>query len=279
VVYYILFHYIPMYGVIISFKKFTPAKGIAGSPWVGFKYFIEFFNAYYFVRLIRNTLLLSINSLIWGFPAPVILALLMNELRSNKYKRVVQSLTYIPHFISVVVVSGLLLEFSQLSGLFNDIAVWLGGERISYFQRPEYFRLLYISSGIWQEIGWGTIIYLSALSAIDPQIYEAATIDGANRWMKVIHITLPSIVPTIIILFIMRMGRMLTVGHEKIILLYNPTIYETADVISTFVYRKGLLEFSWSYSTAIGLFNSVINFALLIITNKVSAKVSETSLW
>jgi putative aldouronate transport system permease protein len=279
VVYYILFHYIPMYGVIISFKKFTPAKGIAGSPWVGFKYFIEFFNAYYFVRLIRNTLLLSLYSLLWGFPAPVILALLMNELRSNTYKRVVQSLTYIPHFISVVVVSGLLLEFSQLSGLFNDIAVWLGGERISYFQRPEYFRLLYISSGIWQEIGWGTIIYLSALSAIDPQIYEAATIDGANRWMKVIHITLPSIVPTIIILFIMRMGRMLTVGHEKIILLYNPTIYETADVISTFVYRKGLLEFSWSYSTAIGLFNSVINFALLIITNKVSAKVSETSLW
>jgi putative aldouronate transport system permease protein len=214
-----------------------------------------------------------------GISRPVILALLMNELRSNTYKRVVQSLTYIPHFISVVVVSGLLLEFSQLSGLFNDIAVWLGGERISYFQRPEYFRLLYISSGIWQEIGWGTIIYLSALSAIDPQIYEAATIDGANRWMKVIHITLPSIVPTIIILFIMRMGRMLTVGHEKIILLYNPTIYETADVISTFVYRKGLLEFSWSYSTAIGLFNSVINFALLIITNKVSAKVSETSLW
>ena len=279
VIYYILFHYMPMYGVIISFKKFTPAKGIMGSPWVGFKYFVDFFNAYYFVRLIRNTLLLSLNSLIWGFPAPVILALLMNELRSNSYKRIVQSLTYIPHFISVVVVCGLLLEFSQVSGLFNDIGAILGMERISFFQRPEYFRLFYIGSGIWQEIGWGTIIYLSALSAIDPQIYEAGTIDGASRWMKLIHITLPSIVPTIIILLIMRMGRLLTVGHEKIILLYNPSIYESADVISTFVYRKGLLEFSWSYSTAVGLFNSLINFVLLIATNTISRKVSETSLW
>lgn len=280
VLYYILFHYMPMYGVIISFKKFTPAKGIMGSPWVGFKYFTDFFHAYYFGRLIRNTLLLSLNSLIWGFPAPVILALLMNELRSNGYKRVVQSLTYVPHFISVVVVCGLLLEFSQLSGLFNDLtAALFGAEPIAFFQDPKYFRLFYIGSGIWQEVGWGTIIYLSALSAIDPQIYEAATIDGAGRWSKVMRITLPSIIPTIIILFIMRMGRMLSVGHEKIILLYNPTIYETADVISTFVYRKGLLEFNWSYSTAVGLFNSVINFTLLILTNRLSRKLSETSLW
>ncbi len=279
VVYYILFHYMPMYGVIISFKKFTPALGIGGSPWVGFKYFRDFFGAYYFWRLIRNTVLLSFNNLLWGFPAPIILALLMNELRSSRYKRAVQSLTYIPHFISVVVVCGLLLEFSQMGGLINDIVSRFGGERVAFFQDPAYFRLFYIGSGIWQEIGWGTIIYLAALSAIDTQIYEAATIDGAGRWKKMLHITLPSIVPTIIILFIMRMGQMLTVGHEKIILLYNPTIYETADVISTFVYRKGLLEFSWSYSTAVGLFNSVINFTLLVLTNRISRRLSETSLW
>ncbi len=279
VLYYILFHYMPMYGVIISFKKFTPALGVGKSPWVGFKYFHDFFNAYYFWRLIRNTLLLSINNLIWGFPAPIILALLINEVKNNGYKRVVQSLTYIPHFISVVVVCGLLLEFSQLSGLFNDITSFFGFERVAFFQEPRFFRLFYIGSGVWQEVGWGTIIYLAALSAIDPQIYEAATIDGAGRWRKMQFITLPSIVPTIMILFIMRMGTMLTVGHEKIILLYNPTIYETADVISTFVYRKGLLEFNWSYSTAVGLFNSAINFALLVVTNRISAKVSETSLW
>lgn len=279
ILFYLLFHYIPMYGVIISFKRFVPARGILGSDWVGLKHFQDFFNSYYFFRLLRNTVLISFYGLLWGFPAPIFLALLINEVRSVGYKRIVQSLTYIPHFISVVVVSGLLLEFGSMSGLFNQISGIFGAEPVPFFQNANYFRPIYISSGIWQEVGWGTIIYLSALSAIDPQLYEAATIDGSGRWGKLIHITIPSIIPTIVILLIMRMGRMMSVGHEKIILLYNTSIYETADVISTFVYRKGLLEFNWSYSTAVGLFNSAINFAFLILANSISRRVNETSLW
>ena len=279
VAFFLVFYYIPMFGLVISFKRFTPALGVFGSPWVGFKYFEDFFQSYFAVRIIRNTILLSVLSLIWGFPAPIILALLINEVRSTPFKRSVQSLTYLPHFISLVVVCGLLLEFSQSSGLFNDVRGWFGGEPISFFQDPRFFRSFYIGSDIWQEIGWGSIIYLAALSAIDPQLYEAATIDGAGRFRQLRHITLPSIAPTIVVLLILRMGNLMTVGHEKIILLYNPTIYETADVISTFVYRKGLLEFSWSYGAAVGLFNSVINLALVVMANWISRRVNETSLW
>ena len=212
------------FGLVISFKRFTPALGIFGSPWVGFKYFEDFFQSYFAVRIIRNTILLSVLSLIWGFPAPVILALLINEVRSTPFKRSVQSLTYLPHFISLVVVCGLLLEFSQSSGLFNDVRGWFGGEPISFFQDPRYFRSFYIGSDIWQEVGWGSIIYLAALSAIDPQLYEAATIDGAGRFRQLRHITLPSIAPTIVVLLILRLGNLMTVGHEKIILLYNSSI-------------------------------------------------------
>ena len=279
VAFFIIFHYVPMYGLVISFKRFTPALGITGSPWVGFKYFQDFFESYYFWRLIRNTILLSVYSLVWGFPAPIILALLIHEVRSVAFKRIVQSLTYVPHFISLVVVAGLLLQFSQLSGLFNDIISWFGIERISFFQDPRYFRSFYIGSDIWQQVGWGTIIYLAALSAIDPQLYEAATIDGAGRWKKLRHVTVPSIIPTIIVLLILRLGRLMTVGHEKIILLYNSSIYETADVIATFVYRKGLLDFNWSYGTAVGLFNSIINLLLVVLANKLSRRINETSLW
>ena len=279
ILFYILFHFVPMYGLIISFKDYTPSKGILGSNWVGFKHFISFFNSYYFFRLLRNTILISLYSLIMGFPAPIILALLINELKSKFLKRTVQSLTYIPHFISLVVVCGLLLEFSARTGLFNQIISLIGIQPIAFFQDPKYFRSVYVFSGIWQEIGWGTIIYLATLSSIDPQLYEAATIDGANRWRKLLHITVPSILPTIIILLIMKMGTLMTVGHEKIILLYNPSIYETADTIATFVYRKGLLEFGWSYSTAVGLFNSIINLLLLVGANTLSRKVNKTSLW
>ena len=279
VAFFLVFYYVPMFGLVISFKRFTPALGIFGSPWVGFKYFEGFFQSYFAVRIIRNTILLSVLSLIWGFPAPIILALLINEVRSTPFKRSVQSLTYLPHFISLVVVCGLLLEFSQNSGLFNDLRGWFGGEPISFFQDPRYFRSFYIGSDIWQEIGWGSIIYLAALSAIDPQLYEAATIDGAGRFRQLRHITLPSIAPTIVVLLILRLGNLMTVGHEKIILLYNSSIYETADVISTFVYRKGLLDFSWSYGTAVGLFNSLINLALVVMANWISRRVNETSLW
>ena len=279
IVYFILFSYRPMYGALIAFKDYTPSKGFGGSPWVGFKYFIQFFNSPYFFRLIRNTFLISFYGLLFGFPAPIILALLLNEVRHSPFKRTVQTITYLPHFISMIVIAGMITDFSLSTGLFNDIIETFGGQRITLLQQPNLYRTIYISSDIWQHVGWGTIIYLSALSAIDPQLYEAAMIDGAGRFRQLFAVTLPSITPTIVILLILRIGSLLSVGYEKTLLLYNPATYETADIISTYVYRVGLLSQQWSYSTAIGLFNSLINFSLLIVANMISRKVSETSLW
>jgi putative aldouronate transport system permease protein len=279
ILYYALFAYKPMYGALIAFKNFTPARGFSGSPWVGFDNFARFFRSPYLGRLFRNTFLISLYSLIFGFPAPIILALFLNEVRHSVYKRAVQTLTYLPHFISMVVVAGMITDFSMTSGLFNDIIAFFGGTRTPLLQQPGLFRPIYVTSGIWQGVGWGTIIYLAALSGVDPQLYEAAMIDGAGRIRQVFAVTLPSIVPTIIIMLILRIGNLLDVGYEKTLLLYNPATYETADIISTYVYRVGLLEQSFSYSTAIGLFNSLINFILLIVANKISRKVSETSLW
>ena len=267
--FYLLFHYKPMYGAIIAFKNYTPALGVEGSPWAGFTHFIRFFNSVYFVRLIKNTLLLSIYNLIFGFPAPIILALLLNEVRSKKFKSLTQTITYLPHFISLIVVTG----------LFNDIIELFGGTRTPLLQNPELYRPIYVASSIWQEVGWGSIIYLSALAGVDSQLYEAAQIDGAGKWKQLIHVTLPAIAPTIIIMLILKMGSLMNMGYEKTILLYNASTYETADIISSYIYRIGLLEQNWSYSTAIGLFNSAINFVLLIFTNRLSKRVSETSLW
>ena len=277
--YYLIFHYGPMYGVIIAFKNFSPGRGILGSSWVGFQWFQDFFNSYYFGRLLRNTLLINILNLIFSFPAPIILALLLNELRSQKFKKTVQTISYMPHFISLVVICGMIHDFTARDGVINDIIAWFGGEPDTMLLRPELFRPIYIISGIWQGIGWGSIIYLAALSGIDPELYQASLIDGANRWDQVWHITLPGIMPTIVILLILRIGSMMSVGHEKIILLYNASTYETADVISSFVYRKGLLEANYSYSAAVGLFNSVINFILIITANWISRNINETSLW
>ncbi|MDR1326245.1 MAG: ABC transporter permease subunit [Treponema sp.] len=279
VLYYALFAYKPMYGALIAFKNFVPARGFSDSPWVGFDNFARFFRSPYLGRLFRNTFLISFYSLIFGFPAPIILALFLNEVRHSAYKRTVQTLTYLPHFISMVVVAGMITDFSMTSGLFNDIITFFGGTRTPLLQQPGLFRPIYVISGIWQGVGWGTIIYLAALSGVDPQLYEAAMIDGAGRIRQVFAVTLPSIVPTIIIMLILRIGNLLDVGYEKTLLLYNPATYETADIISTYVYRVGLLEQNFSYSTAIGLFNSLINFILLIVANKISRKVSETSLW
>ena len=279
IIFYILFHYKPMYGALIAFKDYHPARGFSGSAWVGFEHFIRFFNGPYFVRLLKNTFLLSFYSLLFGFPAPILLALLLNEVRHSGYKRTIQTITYLPHFISLIVICGMIRDFSLSTGLFNDIISFFGGTRVSLLQMPNLYRTIYVSSGIWQDIGWGTIIYLSALSAIDPQLYEAAMIDGAGRIRQLFAITLPSLAPTIVILLILRIGHLLGVGYEKTLLLYNPVTYETADIISTYTYRAGLLEQNWSYSTAIGLFNSGINFLLLIMANQISRKVSETSLW
>jgi putative aldouronate transport system permease protein len=279
IIFYALFAYKPMYGALIAFKDFSPGRGFAGSPWVGFEHFARFFTGPYFVRLVRNTFLISFYNLIFGFPAPIILALLLNEVRHSLYKRAVQTITYLPHFISIIVIAGMIADFSMSDGLFNDIVVSFGGGRSPLLQTPEFFRPVYVISEIWQQVGWGTIIYLSALSGIDPQLYEAAMIDGAGRFKQLLKVTLPSIAPTIVILLILRIGTLLNVGYEKTILLYNPGTYETADIISTYVYRVGLLEQNWSYSTAIGLFNSLINFTLLLIANRMSRKMSETSLW
>jgi putative aldouronate transport system permease protein len=279
IVYFILFQYKPMYGALIAFKNFSPGRGFNDSPWVGFVHFIRFFNSPYFWRLLRNTFLISFYGLLFGFPAPIILALLLNEVRHSLYKRTIQTVTYIPHFISLVVICGMITDFSLSTGLFNQIIVFFGGERASLLQQPNLYRPIYIASDIWQHVGWGTIIYLSALSAIDPQLYEAAMIDGAGRIRQLFAVTLPSIAPTIVILLILRIGSLLSVGYEKTLLLYNPATYETADIISTYVYRVGLLEQNWSYSTAIGVINSVVNLVLLVMANMISRRVSETSLW
>ena len=278
-VYYVLFCYKPMYGVIIAFKNFVPVKGILGSPWAGFKHFEAFFGSYYFVRLLTNTLTISIGSLIFGFPAPLIFALMLNEITNLRYKRVIQTVTYMPHFISMVVICALIKLFTADTGIIVQFMSWFGFTPISLLSKSRYFVPVYIISGIWQQLGWSSIIYLSALTAIDPGLYEAATIDGAGRWKKMLHVTLPGMAPTIIILLILRMGSIMNVGFEKIILLYNEGIYDTADVISTFVYRKGLQQFQWSYSSAVGLFNSVINFVIVVTVNFISGRVSQTSLW
>ncbi|MDO4327078.1 MAG: ABC transporter permease subunit [bacterium] len=278
-IFYIIFHYKPMYGAIIAFKDFIPAKGIMGSEWVGMYNFERFFKSAYFVRLMRNTLLLSIYNIIFGFPAPIILALLLNEVKNKKFKSITQTITYLPHFISLVVACGMIKDFCLSTGIFNDIIALFGGERSALLQNPAYYRTIYTASSIWQEVGWGSIIYLSALSGVDSQLYEAASIDGAGKWKQLLHVTLPSIMPTIIIMLILRMGSLMSMGYEKTILLYNPSTYETSDIISSYVYRVGLQEQDWSYSTAIGLFNSVINCFLLVVTNKISKKFTETSLW
>lgn len=279
IVFYILFNYKPIYGAIIAFQDYVPRLGISGSEWVGLANFKRFFSDIYFGRLMKNTLLLSVYDIVFGFPAPIILALLLNEIHNKFFKNVTQTITYLPHFISMIVVCGMLTDFSLSTGLFNDIIEFFGGERHPLLQDPRLYRTIYIVSGIWQQVGWGTIIYLSALAGVDSQLYEAAEIDGATKWKQTIHVTLPGIAPTIITMFILKIGKLMSMGYEKTILLYNPSTFETADIISSYVYRIGLLEQDWSYSTAIGLFNSVINFVLLILANKLSKKFSETSLW
>lgn len=277
--YYVVFHYVPMYGAIIAFKDFSPRLGIWGSDWVGFEHFQAFFTGPYFWRTMKNTVLISFYQLLFGFPAPIVLALLLNEVKHALFKRTVQTVTYMPHFISLIVICGILKDFTSSEGVINDIVAFFGGTRETFLLDPSFFRTIYVSSGIWQNIGWGTIIFLAALTGIDQEQYEAARIDGAGRWKQMLNVTLPGLMPMIIILLILDIGRMMNVGFEKIILLYNPGTYETADVISSYVYRVGLQDFNYSFSSAVGLFNAAINFALLISSNWLSRKFNETSLW
>lgn len=279
IAFYLIFCYKPMYGAIIAFKDYNPALGIFESPWVGFKHFAAFFDSFYFWRILKNTLIISFSSLLFGFPAPILLALLINEVTNKSYKKFVQTVSYIPHFISLVVVCSMIKEFTMDSGIINDFLALFGIDRVTMLNQKEYFVPIYVISNIWQQIGWDSIIYLAALAGINRELYEAADIDGASKFKQVFYVTLPSILPVIITMLLLKVGNILNIGYEKIILLYNEATYETADVISTFVYRKGLQEFDWSFSTAVGLFNSIVNFTLLIISNKISKKLTETSLW
>lgn len=279
VAFYLLFHYGPMYGIQVAFKDYSLSGGMWNSPWIGFKYFEQFFDSYYFGRIVRNTVLISLYELLFAFPASILLAIMLNEVRQPRFKRTVQSLTYMPHFISIVVVVGMMTDFLATDGLVNHLLTSLGLGEIPFLREPGWFRTLYIGSGIWQHIGWGSIVYLASIANIDPTLYEAAKVDGAGRFKQIVHITIPGMIPIIVILFILKVGSMMAVGDEKILLMYNSATYETADVIGTYVYRKGILETNMSYSAAVGLFNSLINFALLILANSFSKRVSENKLW
>ena len=280
IVWYLVFQYGPMYGLVIAFQRYVPSKGISRSAWVGLKYFKDFLSDPYFFRTVRNTLIINFYLLIFAFPAAIIFALLINELRTPHLKRCTQTITYMPHFISSMVICGLAVDFFKSDGMITSMLVSLFGvEETNLLSVKGYFRPIYVAMQIWQETGWDSIIFVAALAGIDPTLYEAAIMDGAGRFKRIWHVTLPGILSTIVILLILRVGNMMTLGWEKIVLLYNQMVYETADVISTYVYRRGLIDFDYSFSTAVGLFNSVINFLLLISVNAVSRKVNENSLW
>lgn len=277
---YIIFQYLPIYGVQIAFRKFNPSLGIADSPWVGLQYFEQFFESYYFGELLYNTISLSIFQLVVGFPIPIILALMINEIRGGRLKKAIQNVTYIPHFLSVVVVVSMLNLFSNPDyGLFNKFFGMFGAPAVDYIAKAEYFRPMYVFSNVWQNMGFNAIIYIAALAAIDPSLYEAATIDGATRLQKIIYISIPCIMPTIIVLFIMRIGSIMDLGFEKALLMQNPVNMSASEIISTFIYKNGIQKGQFSYSAAVGLFNSTINFVLLMSANFLSRKLTKTSLW
>lgn len=279
IVYYLVFKFGPMFGLSIAFMDYKPAKGFLGSNWVGLKHFKNFFSDYYFGRLLRNTIRISVFSLL-TFPAPIILALLLNELRSKRFAKWTQTITYMPHFISTVVICGIIVSLTSGTGGITAILHNLFGiEKETLLNHKEYFLPIYILSDLWQTVGWNSIIYLSALAGIDQELYDAAKVDGAGRFKQVIYITIPSLIPTIVIMLILKMGKIFDVGYEKVMLLYNPAIYETADVINTYVYRKGLIDAQYSYSAAVGMFNCIVSFALVTITNKLSKKASGNGLW
>ncbi|NOU86309.1 ABC transporter permease subunit [Paenibacillus sp. LMG 31460] len=281
--YFLIFDYIPMFGIIVAFKDISPFEGVSAiftSEWVGFKHFIRFWNSYYFWNVMRNTLLISGYKLLFGFPASILLALLLNELRHAVYKRIVQTISYLPHFISTVVVAGLaMMVLSTDGGMVNAIIVQFGGQPIHFLGDPTYFRSVLIISHVWQTIGWGSILYLAAMTGIDPGLYEAAKMDGAGRTRQAWHITLPGIAPVIVILLILSIGGLLNAGFEKVLLLYSPAVYEVADIIDTYVYREGLSKLDYSFATAVGLFKNVLAMFLILGANYMAKKMNQTGIW
>jgi len=280
IIYYVVFHYVPMYGVQIAFKDFNSALGIWGSKWVGLDHITRFFNGYFIGRLIRNTLGISFYSLAVGFFTPILLAVLLNEVRHSAFKRTVQTVTYAPHFLSTVVMVGMLVAIlSPNNGLINNFIKLFGGKPINFMTDPDWFKTLYVFSGVWQATGYGSIIYLAALSGISPELHESAQIDGASRLRRIWHINLPGILPTIMIMFILACGNLMSVGFEKVFLMQNAANQPASDVISTYVYRVGIQGAQYSFSAAVGLFNSIVNFIMLTVANQLSKRITETSFW
>lgn len=281
--FYVIFHYLPMFGVIIAFKDVSPFEGVEGiitGPWVGFKHFIKFFKSVYFWDIMSNTLTISFYKLLFGFTAPIILALLLNEVRNKYFKKIVQTISYLPHFISMVVVAGLLTNvLSTNGGIVNELVKSFGGEPIYFLGDSNYFRTVLVTSGIWQSVGWGSIIYLAAITGIDPQLYEACVMDGGNKWKQVRHITLPGIRNVVVIMFIMNIGGLLNAGFEQILLLYSPAVYDVADIVDTYVYREGLINSNYSFSTAVGVFKSVISMILMMGSNYIAKLFGEEGIW
>ncbi|NMA82828.1 MAG: sugar ABC transporter permease [Epulopiscium sp.] len=279
-IFYIIFRYGPMYGMIISFKDYSVYKGIINSPWVGLKHFKRFFGNPDFFRLFRNTFMLGMTTLIFSFPFPIIFAVLLNEIRNIKFKKVVQTASYVPSFLSIVIISSMIIDFlSPGHGIINQIIAALGFEKIYFMIRPEWFRTVYVASEVWSGMGFNAILFIAAIAGIDPQLYEAAELDGCGRIKKMWYITVPSILPTIATLFILKSGSVFRIGFEKVLLLYNPATYEVADVFATYVYRQGLVDMNYSYAAAVGLFESVVALAMLLIANTLSKKLSEQSIW
>jgi putative aldouronate transport system permease protein len=278
-VFLLVFKYVPMLGNVIAFRRFRPGGNPFGDEWVGFHYFEQFIHNQQFWTVFWNTVILGGLTLLVCFPLPIVLALMLNELRSRRFKKVVQTITYLPHFMSIVIVAGIVLQLVSLDGTVNQVVRAFGGDAIPFMQEPGWFRSIYLSSEVWQTVGWGTILYLAALTTVDDQLYEAARIDGANRWQQTWHVTLPGIRPTMMVLLILNIGSFMAVGFEKVLLLQNPLIYSTADVISTYLYRVGIQSAQFSYAAAIGLFESVIGLILVLSANFVSRRLVGASLW
>ena len=283
VLYYVIYRYVPMVGILMAFQQ-VPRRGsffsIFTNNWIGFENFIRFFQSPYFWRLLSNTFLISLFGILWSFPVPIIFAIMLNEIKNIKYQRTIQTISYMPYFISLVVAVGIVVNFlNPQDGIVNLILNKFGVASADFLHDPKYFRTIYIVSGIWQSYGYSAIIYIAAITSIDPQLYEAAKIDGASKMQQIRHITFPCMIPTIIILLILSLGNLLNVGFEKVLLLYSPSTYSTADVISTYVYRVGIVETNFGFGTAIGLFNSVINFVFIIVFNRIARSASGISLW
>lgn len=280
IIWFIVFLYKPMYGLQIAFKDYSIFRGVDGSPWIGWEHFEFLFNNDQFIRAFWNTIILSSLNLLFGFPAPIILALLFNEILHATYKKTAQTIVYLPHFISSVIIAGIVITaFSPSVGIFNTILGWFGVDSIYFLTKPEWFRPIFVGTGIWQEAGFGSIVFLAAIAGVNPSLYESAVVDGANRWQMMWKITIPSILPTILIMLIIRIGNVMEVSFELIILLYQPATYSTADVVNTFVYRQGIQSGQYDFAAAAGLFNAVVAFVLVMIANTLSKRYSRTSLW